>query len=93
MDGATRCNPHCLSIFKKTTNEYKLFLEKLNKTPQEITSETIAVIEDNYNFSYSFRKRLLHNAAGENSGSCKIFSPNCRNYPRSDIVLLWSILP
>jgi hypothetical protein len=45
--------PHCLSIFKKTTNEYKLFLEKLNKTPQEITSETIAVIEDNYNFSYS----------------------------------------
>jgi hypothetical protein len=28
------------------------FLEKLNNTPQEITfAETIAVIEDNYNFA------------------------------------------
>lgn len=52
------------------------FLEKLNKTPQEISfSETIAVIEDNYNFSpTAFENGLLHNAAGENSGSCKIFA-------------------
>ena len=52
------------------------FLEKLNKTPQEITfSETIAVIEENYNFSpTAFENGLLHNAAGENSGSCKIFA-------------------
>ena len=52
------------------------FLEKLNKTPQDITfSETIAVIEDNYNFSpTAFENGLLHNAAGENSGSCKIFA-------------------
>jgi hypothetical protein len=34
------------------------FLEKLNNTPQEITfAETIAVIEDNYNFTYRIRKR------------------------------------
>ena len=52
------------------------FLEKLNKTPQDITfAETIAVIEDNYDFSpTAFENGLLHNAAGENSGSCKIFA-------------------
>jgi hypothetical protein len=52
------------------------FLEKLNNTPQEITfAETIALIEDNYNFTpTAFENGLLHNAAGENSGSCKIFA-------------------
>jgi hypothetical protein len=52
------------------------FLENLNNTPQETTfAETIAVIEDNYNFApTAFENGLLHNAAGENSGSCKIFS-------------------
>ncbi|TDE06528.1 HopJ type III effector protein [Flavobacterium hiemivividum] len=52
------------------------FLEKLNQTPQEITfAETITVIEENYNFSpTAFENGLLHNAAGENSGSCKIFA-------------------
>ena len=52
------------------------FLEKLNNTPHEITfAETIAVIEDNYNFApTAFENGLLHNAAGENSGSCKIFA-------------------
>lgn len=52
------------------------FLEKLNQTPQEITfAETISVIEENYDFSpTAFENGLLHNAAGENSGSCKIFA-------------------
>lgn len=52
------------------------FLAKLNNSPQEITfAETIAVIEASYNFTpTAFENGLLHNAAGENSGSCKIFS-------------------
>ena len=52
------------------------FLEKLKQTPQNITfTETIAVIEENYNFSpTAFENGLQHNAAGENSGSCKLFA-------------------
>lgn len=54
----------------------EIFLEKLNQTPEAITfAETIAVIEENYNFSpTAFENGVLHNAAGENNGSCKIFS-------------------
>ncbi|MEZ7506416.1 HopJ type III effector protein [Flavobacterium sp. Arc2] len=53
-----------------------VFLEKLKETPQNITfTETIAVIEENYVFSpTAFENGLLHNAAGENSGSCKLFA-------------------
>lgn len=53
-----------------------LFLTKLTNTPKEISfSETIAVIEENYNFSpTAFENGLQHNAAGENSGSCKLFA-------------------
>jgi hypothetical protein len=52
------------------------FLEKLKQTPQNITfPETIAVIEENYTFSpTAFENGVLHNAAGENSGSCKLFA-------------------
>jgi len=52
------------------------FLEKLNQTPQEITfAETITVIEENYTFEpIAFENGVLHNAAGENSGSCKLFA-------------------
>ncbi len=52
------------------------FLEKLRQTPTQITfPETIAVIEENYNFTpTSFQNGTQHNAAGENSGSCKLFS-------------------
>ena len=52
------------------------FLEKLKQTPQNITfPETIAVIEENYTFSpTAFENGILHNAAGENSGSCKLFA-------------------
>ena len=52
------------------------FLEKLNTTPEAITfAETIAVIEANYDFTpTAFENGTQHNAAGENSGSCKLFS-------------------
>ena len=52
------------------------FLEKLKQTPEAIEfSETIATIEENYEFSpTAFENGLQHNAAGENSGSCKLFA-------------------
>ncbi|MFL9829830.1 HopJ type III effector protein [Flavobacterium sp. ST-87] len=52
------------------------FLEKLKQTPETITfPETIAVIEENYNFTpTAFQNGNTHNAAGTNSGSCKLFA-------------------
>ena len=52
------------------------FLEKLTQTPEAIVfSETIATIEENYEFTATaFENGLQHNAAGENSGSCKLFA-------------------
>ena len=52
------------------------FLEKVKQTPTQITfPETIAVIEENYNFTpTAFQNGTQYNAAGENSGSCKLFS-------------------
>ena len=52
------------------------FLEKLNQTPETIAfAETISVIEENYTFEpTAFENGMLHNAAGENSGSCKLFA-------------------
>ena len=52
------------------------FLEKLNATPKQITfPETIAVIEENYDFTpTAFQNGTQHNAAGENNGSCKLFA-------------------
>lgn len=52
------------------------FLEKVKQTPTQITfPETIAVIEENYNFiPTAFQNGTQHNAAGENSGSCKLFA-------------------
>lgn len=52
------------------------FLEKLNQQPEAVSfAETIAVIEENYTFSpTAFENGVLHNAAGENNGSCKVFS-------------------
>jgi hypothetical protein len=52
------------------------FLEKLNQTPRAITfAETIAVIEGNYDFApTAFENGLQHNAAGENTGSCKLLA-------------------
>jgi len=52
------------------------FLEKLKQSPNDISfSETIAVIEENYDFTpTSFYNGAQHNAVGENSGSCKLFA-------------------
>lgn len=56
-----------------TTTEY---LEKLKSTPGIIEfSETIKVIEDQYDFQQtSFKNGNCNNAETENLGSCKIFS-------------------
>lgn len=52
------------------------FLEKLKQTPAAIAfSETIATVEENYNFTpTAFQNGTQHNAVGENSGSCKVFA-------------------
>jgi len=52
------------------------FLEKLNQTPEQITfEESIAVIEENYNFSpTAFENGVQHNTKEQNLGSCKIFA-------------------
>lgn len=52
------------------------FLEKLKQTPKTIIfPETIAVIEENYDFTPTpFDNGTQQNAAGENSGSCKLFA-------------------
>ncbi len=52
------------------------FLEKLTSAPQSVEfSDTMTVIEDNYEFSDThFSNGVQENAAGQNSGSCKIFA-------------------
>lgn len=52
------------------------FLEKLrNSHETNAFADTIAVIEANYTFSpTAFENGTHHNAAGENSGSCKLFA-------------------
>ncbi len=52
------------------------FIAKLNTTPNNIDfKETIAVIETYYDFTPTeFQNGELKNEAGQNSGSCKIFS-------------------
>lgn len=52
------------------------FLNKLNTTPDSIEfSDTMAVIEALYNFTETaFINGKIQNKAGENSGSCKLFT-------------------
>jgi len=52
------------------------FLEKLKQSPETIAfAKTIAVIEENYTFiPTEFQNGNQQNAAGENSGSCKLFA-------------------
>jgi len=52
------------------------FKTKLRESPKSINfSETMEVIESNYEFTpTSFVNGDLENKAGENSGSCKLFS-------------------
>jgi len=52
------------------------FLEKLSAQPDNIAfTDTMAVIESHYTFTETaFSNGEQHNAAGENSGSCKLFA-------------------
>lgn len=52
------------------------FLSQLESQPETISfSDTMAVIEANYQFTETaFENGQQSNAAGENSGSCKIFA-------------------
>ncbi|WP_299903115.1 HopJ type III effector protein [uncultured Aquimarina sp.] len=56
-----------------TTTE---FIDKLRETPESIVfEETMHVIDTNYNFTpVSFTNGEIVNEAGQNSGSCKLFS-------------------
>ena len=52
------------------------FLEKLKNTPAEMDfNELMELVDTHYDFTEAaFDNGDLHNAAGENSGSCKLFS-------------------
>lgn len=52
------------------------FLDKLKNSPDEITFDyTMSVIDNLYDFTpVSFTNGNLVNAAGQNSGSCKLFA-------------------
>lgn len=52
------------------------FLTKLQQTPEQINfAETIAIVDEYYDFTpTAFRNGELDNAAGQNSGSCKLLS-------------------
>jgi len=52
------------------------FLNKVSKNPQQLNfADTIAIIDSHYDFTpTAFRNGELYNEAGQNSGSCKIFS-------------------
>lgn len=53
-----------------------IFLKKLSQNPDHISfADTMAVIEENYQFTpTAFRNGMFQNEAGQNSGSCKLFS-------------------
>ena len=54
----------------------KQFLQTLTTAPDSITfNATIAAIDANYDFTpTAFRNGELQNEAGQNNGSCKVFS-------------------
>jgi hypothetical protein len=56
--------------------ELNTFLQRLSESPDSIAfSDTIAVIDTLYDFTpTAFKNAGLHNEAGKNNGSCKIFS-------------------
>lgn len=56
--------------------DIETFITKLKETPKKIQfSDTMAVIDNNYNFTPSaFKNGTIENAEGQNSGSCKLFA-------------------
>ena len=56
--------------------DIKTFLDQVKNQPETVTfADTMAVVDTNYQFTPgAFRNGELANAAGQNSGSCKLFS-------------------
>lgn len=56
--------------------ELNIFIEKLRSTPRSVTfDDTMATVEANYDFTETaFSNGNVENAAGQNSGSCKLFA-------------------
>lgn len=56
--------------------ELDTLLRRLRDSPESVTfNDTIAVVESLYEFTpTAFRNGDLHNEAGKNNGSCKLFS-------------------
>ncbi len=56
--------------------ELNTFLQRLNNAPDSVAfSDTMAVIDALYDFTpTSFKNGSLINEAGQNNGSCKLFS-------------------
>ncbi|HEX5363924.1 MAG TPA: HopJ type III effector protein [Gallionella sp.] len=56
--------------------ELNTFLQRLNEAPETVAfNDTIAVIEALYDFTpTAFTNGNLRNEAGQNNGSCKLFS-------------------
>jgi hypothetical protein len=52
------------------------FLQKLECSPEQVDfNDTMAIIDNLYEFTpTAFRNGELHNAPGQNSGSCKLFA-------------------
>jgi hypothetical protein len=52
------------------------FLQRLDATPDSVAfSDTMALIDARYDFTpTAFTNGVLHNQAGQNNGSCKLFS-------------------
>lgn len=61
---------------QETTMQVTEFLNKLSNSPEQISfQDTISLIDANYDFTpTAFRNGDFQNDAGQNSGSCKIFS-------------------
>ncbi|HKB60307.1 MAG TPA: HopJ type III effector protein [Gallionellaceae bacterium] len=56
--------------------ELAAFLQRLAETPEAVAfDDTMAAVEANYEFTpTAFRNGEMNNAAGQNNGSCKVFS-------------------
>lgn len=56
--------------------EIKSFLKKLDETPELVAfDETMAIVDTYYDFTpTAFQNGETLNAAGQNNGSCKLFS-------------------
>ena len=65
-----------LNYFGEPNVQIAEFLQKLRQTPEQVSfQDTIATVDANYQFTpTAFRNGEFKNEAGQNSGSCKLFS-------------------